>query len=155
MFTTCLAWLQRNTWHGKGGQMSAHRRPYCSEGKRHTVTLARDTEHAKLLAEFSNATSVSDEFVCRVASLHLQIDILESFVPATAVGKLDVQMLSIESKPFDGRQQSFRFSPFLLAFVRADCFCPTFVNAMAKAEPAVVLQMQYGLGEVLVDFDLS
>jgi hypothetical protein len=80
-------------------------------------------------------------------------EVLESFIPSAAILKFDIQMLSVEPKHFDGRQQCFRFSPFLLSTFGAYRFCPTLINAVAKTQSAVVLKVQDGLGEILVYLD--
>jgi len=80
-------------------------------------------------------------------------EVLESFIPSAAIFKFDIQMLSVEPKHFDGRQQCFRFSPFLLSLFGTYRFYPTLINAVAKTQSAVVLKAQDGLGEILVYLD--
>ncbi len=79
-----------------------------------------------------------------------RIEVLERLVPTATVLELDVQMIGVEPEHRDGGQEFSGLSRFSLLLLRTDRLRPTFIDAVAEAQSAVVTESQHGFAKILV-----
>jgi hypothetical protein len=78
------------------------------------------------------------------------IEFLESFVPTATVFELDIQMFGVEPEHRHDGQEFSGLSRFSLPLFRTDRFRPTFTDAVAEVQSAIVTESHDGFGKVLV-----